>query len=134
MTTANDRQVGGSHYQCDYQTWDFLADAHGIPYHIGNAIKYIQRYRSKSGLQDLEKAIHYIDKIIELAPNHRYPQAMVRRGDLQRYLDTNGIEDAVARQAIGLLLYPEAIEDELTICKGLVQHLIDHYEAPAEVQ
>ena len=31
----------------------------------GNAIKYICRHVNKGGLQDLEKAKHYIDMIIE---------------------------------------------------------------------
>jgi hypothetical protein len=31
----------------------------------GNAIKYICRHRDKGGKQDLEKAIHYIEMIIE---------------------------------------------------------------------
>jgi len=31
----------------------------------GNAIKYLCRHRNKGGKQDLEKAIHYIEMIIE---------------------------------------------------------------------
>ena len=31
----------------------------------GNAIKYICRHQSKGGLQDIEKAIHYLEMIIE---------------------------------------------------------------------
>lgn len=31
----------------------------------GNAIKYLARYRSKGGIEDLRKARHYIEKLIE---------------------------------------------------------------------
>lgn len=32
---------------------------------IGNAIKYLWRYKNKGGIQDLEKAIWYINRVIE---------------------------------------------------------------------
>lgn len=74
---ANDRQVGGSHYQevtgvCPHcrkeiQHWDLYALA---PYLIGNATKYVTRCLLKNGRQDLEKAIHYIQKLIE----RQYPE------------------------------------------------------------
>lgn len=70
---ANDRQVGGSHYKdvegiCPHckgkiQHWDLYAKS---PYLIGNATKYITRALLKNGLQDVEKAMHYIQKIIEV--------------------------------------------------------------------
>jgi hypothetical protein len=33
---------------------------------IGNVIKYVSRYKEKNGLQDLEKAQFYLNKLIEL--------------------------------------------------------------------
>jgi hypothetical protein len=36
-----------------------------LPFAEGNAIKYICRHRHKGEVQDLEKAKHYIDMIIE---------------------------------------------------------------------
>ncbi len=68
--SANDRQVGGSHYESEYQHWDFCADAFGDT-HFKNAIsKYIARWRKKGGLLDLEKASHYLEKMRELRENH----------------------------------------------------------------
>ncbi len=32
----------------------------------GNVIKYITRYKDKNGLQDLQKAKHYVEMLIEL--------------------------------------------------------------------
>ena len=62
---ANDRQVDGDHYKrLDYETWDFITDI-CLPYLIGNAVKYISRYRTKNGARDLLKAVHYIEKARE---------------------------------------------------------------------
>lgn len=63
MTGVNEKQIGGEHYLAmDIQVWDFVT-VNKIPYLEGNAIKYIARWRSKGGLADLDKAIHYIEKI-----------------------------------------------------------------------
>ena len=62
---ANDRQVGGAHYKAHrYETWDVILDWN-LGYLDGNAVKYLSRWRLKGGLQDLKKARHYIDKLIE---------------------------------------------------------------------
>lgn len=61
---ANEVQVGGNHYQAPIQTWDYII-AHDLGYLEGNVVKYVSRYRKKNGLQDLEKAKHYLDKLIE---------------------------------------------------------------------
>lgn len=66
LSSANDTQVGGTHYKSKaIQPWDFIA-INGIPYLEGCAIKYLCRWRDKGGIADLEKAKHYIDKVIEL--------------------------------------------------------------------
>ena len=44
--------------------WDFIRDQR-LNFHLGNAIKYICRHAHKGGKEDLEKAKHYIDMIIE---------------------------------------------------------------------
>lgn len=63
---ANDRQVAGNHYkQFTYETWDVIIDW-GLGYLDGNAVKYLSRWRHKNGLEDLKKARHYIDKLIEV--------------------------------------------------------------------
>lgn len=67
MSDANDRQIAGTHYkQLRIQTWDYIV-ANEIGYLEGNVIKYVSRWRSKGGIQDLMKARHYIDKLIEVA-------------------------------------------------------------------
>jgi hypothetical protein len=58
-------QVGGSHYKhMAIQPIDFIV-ANDIPYREANVIKYIVRWRSKNGLEDLQKARHYINMLIE---------------------------------------------------------------------
>ena len=63
--TAKETQVGGDHYQrLKIQPIDFIL-ANEIPFCEANAIKYLCRWRQKNGIQDLEKARHYIDLLIE---------------------------------------------------------------------
>ena len=64
--TANDTQVGGTHYKSKaIQPWDYIA-SNSIGYLEGNVIKYVSRWKDKGGVADLEKARHYLDKLIEL--------------------------------------------------------------------
>jgi len=63
---ANDIQHGGTHYKGKaIEPWDYIA-ANGIGFFEGNAIKYLSRWRDKGGIDDLKKARHYIDKLIEV--------------------------------------------------------------------
>lgn len=63
---ANAVQVAGSHYKSKaIQPWDYIA-SNGLGYFEGNVVKYISRHRDKGGLEDLKKARHYLDKLIEL--------------------------------------------------------------------
>jgi hypothetical protein len=65
LLRANDRQEGGAHYkQFRYETWDVILDW-GLGYLDGNAVKYLSRWRHKNGIEDLKKARHYIDKLLE---------------------------------------------------------------------
>ena len=63
---ANENQVSGTHYKDrDIQPWDYIA-ANGLGYFEGNVVKYVSRWRHKGGVEDLKKARHYLDKLIEL--------------------------------------------------------------------
>lgn len=64
--SANSIQHGGDHYKNKtIEPWDFVA-ANNIGFFEGNAIKYLTRWREKGGIEDLRKAKHYIDKLIEV--------------------------------------------------------------------
>lgn len=57
-------QVGGNHYKdLKIQPTEFI-HANNIPFIEGNIIKYVIRHRSKNGIEDLKKAKHYIDLLI----------------------------------------------------------------------
>ena len=63
--SAYKKQVGGSHYKnMKIQPSQFINE-NRLPFAEGSAIKYICRHSAKNGKQDLEKAKHYIDMIIE---------------------------------------------------------------------
>ena len=63
---ANERQVGGAHYKDKaIQPWDFIA-SNKLGYLEGNIIKYVSRWQDKGGIEDLRKARHYLDKLIEV--------------------------------------------------------------------
>ena len=57
-------QVGGSHYQSKIQPVDYV-EANGLGFKEGNVVKYVTRWKSKGGVEDLRKARHYIDLLIE---------------------------------------------------------------------
>lgn len=65
---ANERQVGGSHYQTPegIQHWDLVYMIFGGDYLLGNASKYMARIGKKGGveksIEDIDKAIHYLAK------------------------------------------------------------------------
>jgi len=62
---ASDKQVGGVHYKdMSIQPGQFIR-ANGIGWYEGNAIKYICRHNAKNGKQDIEKAIHYLELVLE---------------------------------------------------------------------
>lgn len=70
--SADQQQVGGEHYRSKaVQPWAAM-EAWMTPEQFrgflrGNAIKYLARCDDKGGLQDLEKAAHYLAKLIEVA-------------------------------------------------------------------
>jgi len=59
-------QVGGDHYsKLAIQPAEYITK-NKLSYLQGNVIKYVTRYKDKNGLEDLQKARHYIDLLIEL--------------------------------------------------------------------
>ena len=62
---ALDKQVDGDHYKkMKLQPIEFIV-ANQIPYREANVIKYTCRHASKNGKKDIEKAIHYLQMILE---------------------------------------------------------------------
>ncbi len=64
--SALEFQVGGNHYK-DFaiQPLEYI-HKNGLNFAAGNIVKYISRFDKKNGLEDLQKAKHYIDFMIEM--------------------------------------------------------------------
>jgi Protein of unknwon function (DUF3310) len=64
--SALEKQEGGNHYKdLKIQPAEFI-HANSIGYFEGNVIKYVCRHKNKNGKQDLQKAIHYLELLIQL--------------------------------------------------------------------
>lgn len=63
---ADSKQIGGTHYKkhVNYEPWN-VVNAWNLGYLDGTALKYIARWRDKNGVQDLQKAVHFLEKLIE---------------------------------------------------------------------
>lgn len=64
--TALDIQIDGRHYKdLPIQPAEYI-HANALGYMEGNVVKYVSRWRKKNGINDLLKAKHYIELLIEL--------------------------------------------------------------------
>ena len=68
--SVNSIQIGGTHYkEMDIQPWDamkaWMPKEAFEGYLRGAAIKYLARYDRKGGVEDVRKARHYLDALIE---------------------------------------------------------------------
>lgn len=64
--SALDEQVAGTHYKkLKIQPVTYI-HANNIGFMEGSAIKYLSRWRDKGGVDDLQKAKHFIEMLIEL--------------------------------------------------------------------
>ncbi len=64
--SALDVQEGGNHYKdLKIQPVEYI-HANGLDFFQGNVVKYVTRHKAKNGEQDIRKAIHYLNLILEL--------------------------------------------------------------------
>ena len=71
VAPANTIQVGGNHYSSDIQHWDYVV-ANDMDYFQAQITRYITRWKKKNGLQDLEKALHYMQKYLEVVKSGKF--------------------------------------------------------------
>lgn len=63
---ANDTQVGGGHYKSKgVEPWDVVALNDLDPFQA-DILYYVMRWKEKGGIEDLEKASHWLAKYIEI--------------------------------------------------------------------
>lgn len=137
-------QVGGTHYAPadKYGHWDYVIDA-GIPYLEGNATKYVSRWRDKNGIQDLQKAISYIDKRLTCKEMKYYtggmtndpmcgPESNIRHSHPRLVLLDKFYKDAgigAEERAICTLIFHWETASDLKAAKELILVLIQQAKA-----
>lgn len=102
--SANSKQVAGSHYQRGTtQHWDVVSGL-GIGYLEGCSSKYLIRWRDKNGIQDLEKAEHFLEKLLEMIEQGAITKnrAKIQEASLKRFYTENKIP------------YPESLIVDMT--------------------
>ena len=63
---ALDMQEGGDHYKTMVIQPVEFCQKNRLPYIESNVIKYVCRHGSKNGKEDIKKAIHYLELLLEL--------------------------------------------------------------------
>lgn len=59
------KQVGGNHYsKLPIEPIDYIVK-NGLGYREGNVVKYVTRHKDKNGAEDIKKAIHYLEMILD---------------------------------------------------------------------
>ncbi len=119
----NAMQIGGTHYQTEYQVWDFT-EKHGLGGLEVSVIKYLCRWREKgNGIMDLEKAIHFIDKLVDLHKRKgRVPKGCASMTDLQYFCNMQEL-DTTEEFAVRMISRWSCVAD-LFLCRGSIQRLI----------
>ena len=81
------KQVGGDHYQLPIQPIEYIVK-NDLPYIEGNIIKYVTRYKNKNGLEDLLKAQHYLQMLIDT-----YDEPSTESGMFNRWKQAMNIDE-----------------------------------------
>ena len=89
--SANNKQIQGTHYQKDIQPWDATV-AWELGFLDGCAVKYLARWRKKGGIDDLRKAAHFIEKLIETETKAPEPKPPITPTP---YLTPNSLSDII---------------------------------------
>jgi len=72
--SALDKQVGGSHYKdMAIQPIEYI-HKNGLGFCEGNIVKYITRWKTKNGIEDLKKVIHYAELLIQMEQEKQQSQ------------------------------------------------------------
>lgn len=120
---ANDRQVGGSHYSSKIIHWDWV-EAQGMGYLEGYATKYLVRWRNKDGIKDLEKSLHIIEKLIEVAENtpRRNRATNINMALTREFFAVNNVPEKESKICWLLLTWVDT--DELRLAHQFTEQLI----------
>lgn len=122
--SVNEKQVGGEHYRSKVQHWDYV-ELNGLRYTEGCATKYATRNRKKGQQrQDLEKAIHYVEKVQDLHRNgYLHPRTAPMVISLVDFVESNELTENEA-EVVRILTYWEA-DPELTRALEILREMIE---------
>ena len=124
-------QVGGDHYKLmRIQPLQFAMANQWDPC-AANILKYVTRHRSKNGLQDLQKAVHYVSLRAELlVRGSNYPVPVISVKD---YVEQNQLPPAEKAVVLALALWVQldGIRAQMEVQVAL-SHLISTYAEVAE--
>ena len=124
----NAYQISGSHYaSAAYQHWDLVEDL-GLGYLEGCATKYVTRWRKKNGVEDLRKALHYVEKLqarLEANALQRHPPLAdgVRKELLGRFILANELTDQEAKV---LMLLSTVAVGRVEMAQRIITDMIDY--------
>ena len=121
----NAMQIGGDHYvQTKYQVWDFT-EKHGLGGLEMCIVKYLCRWRDKgNGVMDLEKAIHFIDKLIDLHKHKgRVPKGCASISDLRCFSNMQELDQT--EEFVVTMISRWSCAVDLFMCRGSIQRLIE---------
>jgi len=74
--SALDKQISGNHYMDKGIQPIVYIHANKLGFCEGNVVKYVTRWREKGGEDDLRKAIHYLELLIQLETKPFHPAAV----------------------------------------------------------
>lgn len=74
--SALDKQINGNHYKDKGIQPIVYIHANDLGFCEGNVVKYVTRWREKGGKADLEKAIHYLELLIQLETKQSQPDGV----------------------------------------------------------
>ena len=113
QTKALKRQIGGDHYKKNViQPWHII-DSHNLDFYEGNAVKYLLRQKGNR-VEDLQKAIHYIERKIERLQEHEGQTTM-------DFCEDTTISDPVVEDILDV---PSILRKQETTDETLARHNI----------
>lgn len=133
--SSNSYQIGGSHYKnTGYEHWDLVLRL-GMGYLEGNATKYIARWNKKSSAaDDLAKAIHYVNKLLEnilLVNPKRRPLRFIQR-EVNQFCVANELgpfeSDAVMKLATW------ETDRDLIAARNCIDHVVGQFAGGRSLQ
>ena len=115
--SALKKQIGGGHYKdLAIQPVEYM-HKNGIGFAEGCVIKYVTRWRDKNGVEDLKKARHFLDLLIEMETPEQlvWPEETKEHEDRQKALSQNG-NDGLVYEVV------EKYQDDFVISRKQLQY------------